>query len=87
LADLDGLVRMTLRIPTDVLGAVVLQVEPGSAAAEAGLRPGDVIQSIRHHDIKSAKDAERWTTYSGNSRILLRVWNDGSSRFLVVARD
>jgi serine protease Do len=87
LADLDGLVRTTLRIPSNVLGVVVLQVEPRSAAAEAGLRPGDVIQSIRHHHIKSAKEAERWTRCCGKSPMLLRVWNGGSSRFLVVARD
>lgn len=30
----------------DVTGAVVAQVQPGSAAAEAGLQPGDVIVSI-----------------------------------------
>ena len=48
--DLDSQVREQFHIPAVVQGAVVTQVDSGSAAAEAGLKPGDVIESINLFD-------------------------------------
>jgi serine protease Do len=44
--DLHKSARQEYNIPTDVEGALITDVEQGSAAWEAGLRPGDVIQQI-----------------------------------------
>jgi hypothetical protein len=56
------LTRSSLGAPVidvlDVKGAVVMEVEPGQAAAEAGLAPGDIIQQLDGQPIESALDFE-----------------------------
>jgi regulator of sigma E protease len=54
-----ALFSIALMIPREVpVGrAVIAQVTPGSPAAEAGLKPGDVIQTIGGRDIDSVTDA------------------------------
>ena len=56
-ADLDQQARQQFNIPKDVKGAVVTQVDPSSAAAEAGLKPGAVIQEINRQPVKDAEEA------------------------------
>ncbi len=87
LVDVDKLLRRALRIPPEVRGAVVLQIEPGSAAAESGLRPGDVIQSVNRHEVKDADDAADLMKNTSNKRTLLHVWRGGSSHFVLVASE
>ncbi|MEL6543541.1 MAG: DegQ family serine endoprotease [Myxococcota bacterium] len=43
---LDDRLRERFRLPADVEGVVVVEVERGSRAARAGLRPGDVIREV-----------------------------------------
>jgi serine protease Do len=40
-------------------GALVAQVTPGSPAARAGIRPGDIITSVNNHDIADARALAR----------------------------
>jgi len=40
-------------------GVVVSAVRPGSAAAEAGLRPGDVLTSIDRNPVTNPREASR----------------------------
>ena len=82
--DLDPQARAQFHIPDTVHGAVVTQVEPGSAAAEAGLKLGDVIESINRHPVKTADDAIQLTTNTDSKRTLVRVWDNGGSRYIVV---
>ena len=49
--DLDSRIRQQFNIPSSVKGAVVRDVEEGSAAAEAGLKPGDVILEINRQRV------------------------------------
>ena len=83
-ADLDPQVRQQFEIPAHVRGAVITQVEPGSASAEAGLQPGDVIQEINRHPVKNAEEAVKMTETADAKRSLLRVWRNGGSRFVVI---
>ncbi|MBK5296219.1 MAG: tetratricopeptide repeat protein [Vicinamibacteria bacterium] len=42
----------------DVKGAIVMEVDPGQAAAEAGLAPGDLVQQLDGQAVDSALDLE-----------------------------
>ena len=42
----------------DVKGAIVIEVDPGQAAAEAGLTPGDLVQQLDGEPVESALDFE-----------------------------
>jgi serine protease Do len=83
-ADLDNNARHQFELPANVKGAVVTEVDPNSASAEAGLRPGDVIQEINRKPVKTAEEAVKMTEKTTDKTTLLRVWRDGGSRFVVV---
>ncbi len=72
------------KCPEKVNGVVVTEVKPDSAAAEAGLKPGDVIQEINRKPVKTAEEAVRMTETATDKTTLLRVWRNGGSRFVVV---
>jgi len=82
--DIDVAARQQFNLPANVKGAVVTQVDPSSAAFEAGLREGDVIQEINRKPVKSAEDAAQLTENVKDKRTLLRVWSKGGSRYVVV---
>jgi len=84
-ADLDQQAHQQFNVPKNIKGAVVTQVDPGSPAAEAGLKPGVVIQEINHKPVKSADEAVKLTEKSENNKhTLVRVWDNGSSHYVVV---
>ncbi len=82
--DLDTQTREQLHIPGAVHGAVVTQVDPNSAAAEAGLKPGDIIESINRHPVKNADEAVQLTTNTTSKKTLVRIWANGGSHYVVV---
>jgi serine protease Do len=53
--DLDANLAQRLQLK-ETKGVVVMQVESGSAAADAGFRPGDLIEEINGQKVSSAKD-------------------------------
>jgi serine protease Do len=83
-ADLDARARREMEVPANLKGVLVTEVEPDSPAFEAGLRPGDVILEINRQPVKSAEEAVRMTEDAKDKTTLLRVWNKGDSRFVVV---
>jgi serine protease Do len=67
----------------DASGALVAKVMPDSAAARAGLKPGDVILSYNHEPVIDAGDlsAKVGMAAPGNSATL-QVWRDGKAIML-----
>jgi len=82
--DLDARTRRQMNVPENVTGALISEVAPGSAAERAGLRSGDVIVEINREPVSSAEDAVNLTTNPKDPITLLRVWRDGSTRYVVV---
>ena len=82
--DLNAQARQQFNVPDTVKGAVITQVQPDSAPAEAGLKPGDVIEEINRHPVKNADDAVRLTQNAHDKHTLVRVWENGGSHYVVV---
>jgi len=65
---------------------VVMSVSPGSPAAQAGLRRGDVISDIRNEEVDGLADFYRkvWQSGSAGAEIPMRVVRDGRETWLRV---
>jgi regulator of sigma E protease len=50
--------RPAIRLASPALAVVVRGVDPGSPAAQAGVRPGDVLTSLNGHPVASPSDLE-----------------------------
>jgi serine protease Do len=83
-ADIDGNARQQFELPGAIKGVVVTDVDPNSPSAEAGLRPGDVIQEINRKPVKTAEEAVKMTEKTSDKTTLLRVWREGGSHYVVV---
>ncbi len=83
-ADLDGRARRQFDLPNQLKGAVITDVAPDSAAAEAGLRPGDVILEINKQPVRGADDAVRLTESPKDKTTLVRLWREGHNLYVVV---
>jgi len=64
-------------------GVVVSNVQPGSAAGDAGLRPGDVIKEINRQKIKSIGDYNQ-AVKKNKDKLLLLVKRGSGSIFIVL---
>jgi serine protease Do len=82
--DLDNQSRRQFGIPNNVQGALVTNVDPDSPAFRDGLRPGAVIISIDKKPVKNADDAVKLSEQVSNQKILLHIWFNGGSKFIVV---
>ena len=82
--ELSSQVRQHLKIPSYVHGAVVLDLLAYSAAAQAGLRPGDVIESINRQEVRNTEEVSRFIHSARQQATLLRVWSTGGSHFILV---
>jgi len=83
--DLDDQARQALQTPKGLQGAVIAEIDPDSAAYQAGLRQGFVIMEIDRKPVKNAADA---MALSGNLKkdqpVILRVWGGGQSRYVTL---
>ncbi|MGB7587065.1 MAG: DegQ family serine endoprotease [Terriglobales bacterium] len=85
LSDLDDSTRGQIQAPSDIHGAVVDQVQPGSPADDAGLQRGDVIVQVDRKDVNSASDVQdALRNVPKGQDALLLVWSNGGSTFRVL---
>jgi serine protease Do len=74
-----------LKLPASTAGVVVSEVSPASRAADAGLKPGDVIQQVNHQSVANTHDFSAALGKSGkDDSVLLLVNRDGSTIFMAV---
>lgn len=83
-ADLDGPIREHLHIPGHIQGALIVKIDAGSAAYEAGLRVGDVIQEIDHQTFSNAEQATRVIKGFRKKQALILAWNSDGTKFVPV---
>ena len=85
ISDLTSDVRQQLQAPTSLKGAVIQRVQPGSPAEEAGLQPGNVIQSVDRKPTPTAADVQKALAGvpKGQDAMVL-VWGNGGSTFRVL---
>ncbi len=74
-----------LKLPAATKGVVVDEVNPGSRAAEAGLKPGDVIQQVNRQSVSNVKEYSQAVSASKkDDSVLLLVDRNGGTIFLAV---
>ncbi|GGW59261.1 DegQ family serine endoprotease [Vreelandella hamiltonii] len=81
-AEVDEATRERLNITG---GVEVRQVEPDSVAAQAGLRPGDILVSLDHRSVASADELMRIVEALPTDRAIpLRLYRDRRSLFVAL---
>jgi serine protease Do len=83
-SNLDRQTGDELKVPENVKGVVITEVQPDSPAAEAGLKQGDVIQEINRHPVRTADEAVQMTEKAKDKVTLLRIWSNSGSHYVVV---
>ena len=82
LAPLTPETRRRLELSSGVEGAVIAELAPGSRAAQAGLRPGDVIERVGNTAVASPDDV-RAALGASDARSALFLVNRGGNRIFV----
>jgi serine protease Do len=80
--DLDRQTAQQLQLPATVRGVVVTNVDVASDAYEAGLRRGDVIQSVNRRPVTSVREFE--AAVGRGQTVLLLVNRGGATRFIAI---
>ena len=84
LTDINDRLRAEFSIPRSVQGAFVTQVSPAGRAHKAGFRSGDIIIEINRLKVKNTTEAVAQLRKQKSAAFQVRVWRDGSLRYLTV---
>lgn len=84
LADVDDDARQQFNLPSTLKGALIAEIDADSVAFDAGLREGNVIQEINREPVASVQEAAAAIRKARGKRLVLLVWSQGGSRFVVV---
>jgi serine protease Do len=87
LAPLSPEARQAEGLGDGASGVLVAGVEKGSAAEEAGIRPGSVVTMVGQREVNTPEEAAsqvRETIAKGGGSVLLRIEQDGETRFVAV---
>ncbi|MEY4578580.1 MAG: hypothetical protein RL701_3283 [Pseudomonadota bacterium] len=79
--ELSSELRQRFDIPRNVVGVLVTEVQQNNAAAELGLRPGDVIMQVNKTAVSSLREFEA-AARSSEHQALVLIYREGSVRFL-----
>jgi serine protease Do len=82
--ELTPAVQRRYDIPRQITGVLIVDLAPGSPAAEAGLMPGDVIQEINRQPIRTVADFRRMVADVGRRRAVLRVYSQRQGGSLLI---
>jgi len=82
--ELTPQVARQLGLPRDTFGVVITDVRPGSPAAEAGLRRGDVVQEVNRRRVTNVTSFERAVREGEGNSVLLLVNRGGNTMFIVI---
>jgi serine protease Do len=88
LSDLNGELSRRLGVPSDITGAIIRELEPRGAAAQAGMRQGDIIVEVNRVEVDSARSAVRELQLvdSGEPAFFL-IWRDGTETFVQATKE
>jgi Do/DeqQ family serine protease len=81
----DAAAQLGLRRGTQ--GVLVTQVDPGGAAAQAGIRSGDVIQEVNQQPVRTPGDIRSAMQRSGGRTTVLLVNRGGETVYIPVLRE
>jgi len=87
---LDGInssVKNQFKLPDNVEGAVVMDVDPNGPAFAEGVRPGDIISEVNQQKVKSPSDVKTQVekaVASGKRSVLLLIQGQSGFRFVAV---
>ncbi|MDP1627015.1 DegQ family serine endoprotease [Parvibaculum sp.] len=87
LADLNDDLRQRFGVPKETAGALITDVDPLSAAAEKGIRPGEIIVEVAQRPVSSAADVEKIVQSeekAGRNSVLFRLSLAGEIRFVAL---
>ena len=87
LSPLEPQLRERLGLDSDVTGVLVAGVEPDSAAAERGVRTGDVIVRVGRQEVARPEEVMQAVNQAeerGDETVLMLIQRDGVSRFVAL---
>jgi serine protease Do len=83
-SDESGKSALGISVAPDEEGLVVQDVDPDGRAADAGIRPGDVIQEVNRQPVKSVEDLRAAVRKSSDKPALLLIDRNGNDVFVTV---
>ncbi len=75
LGELDSRVRRQRKIPDDIKGVLVMEVESKAPASDQ-LQAGDVIVEVNREAVETVDDVRKLAGEGKGKRVMLRVWTD-----------
>lgn len=81
-----GCARSQLQLPAGRTGALVTNVEPGGAAARAGIRAGDVLLEVNRAAVTGAAEAVDALRNVREETAFALIWRRGQEQFVVMTR-
>jgi serine protease Do len=79
--DLDPALREVMDLPRGLVGVLVNRLHPGSPAARAGVKRGDIVASLDGRSVKNAQQLfEMLEGTTGGQHIKIELYRDGALR-------
>jgi serine protease Do len=84
LEELNRSYRSQLRIPADVEGVLITEVDPSSPAADQGIRQGDVITAVNRQGTRNLREFNARIKSIKDNKIMLTIWREGGRDYVVL---